>query len=151
MTQKTEKNSATAPQTRKTRHPATRSEAKLEALRKREPAVRKILRKAAILSDLITEEDLEQDAQVIRDACNAVHHIFDQELKRLVAVPDHRTRLAAVALRLAYVEGTPVRREIGVTTGFQSADEILERLRQSPEGMRTLRAHIGGGSGLENS
>jgi len=126
-----------------------KSEAKLEALRKQEPAVRKILRKAAILSDLITEEDLEQDAQVIRDACDAMHHIFDPKLKCMVSVPDHRTRLAAVTLRRAYVEGTPVHREIKFTKEFRSVDENLATLRESPEGMRTLRALSALGVGLE--
>ena len=111
--------------------------------------LRQVVRKAAVLADLCTGEDLETDARVIREACDATHRVFDIEAKHTVMVPDHKTRLAATTLRRAYVEGTPVKREVKIIQDFRSTDDVLADFRQSPEGMRTLRALSGLGAGME--
>jgi hypothetical protein len=117
----------------------------LEKMRKEEPAVRRVIKTAARLADLCTAEDLEVDARVIRDACEATHRIYDTETQTLLVVPDHKTRLAGTTLRRAYVEGTPVKREIVLTGGFTSAEEILAKLQASPEAQRTFAALAGHG------
>ena len=58
----------------------------------------KIIKKAASITELLTEHDQEENLRVIRDAKKATHRIYDGEQKRLVEVPDHKMRLAAVAL-----------------------------------------------------
>ena len=112
--------------------------AKAANLKESHNAVRKVVRAAARLADLCTTEDLETDARVIREATTATLKRWDQDSKRLIVEPDHKTRLAATTLRRAYVEGTPVKREIVLTSTFVSAEEIIEQLRQSPEARRTM-------------
>lgn len=122
------------------------AERKLADLRKTEPAVRKVIRKAAVLADLLTEEDLEQDVRVIREACDAEHLTFNPLTKTFERWPDHKTRLAAVTLRRAYAEGKPVERQVTITSTFESADDLLKRIRTSPEAMRVLQTL---GAGVE--
>jgi hypothetical protein len=119
---------------------------KIAELRRDEPAVRAIVRKSKMLADLITEEDLQVDARVIRDACEAEQHVYDPDTKRHVNKPDHKTRLAATTLRRAYHEGTPVKRQITLTGTFAGAEDVLERLKASPE---ALKAIAGAGVKLE--
>jgi len=87
--------------------------------------------------------------RAIREARKATHRIFDPEARRMIEVPDHKTRLAAVALMLACDEGLPIRREVMIGGDSRSADDVLKVFRSSPEGMRTLRALSGVGAGLE--
>lgn len=117
----------------------TRAETKLGGLMKKEPAVRKIVRKAAVLADLITEEDLEDDARVIREATTATLHVYDPDEKKLVEKPDHKTRLAAVTLRRAYHEGTPIKRQVTLTGSFEDAATIIDRIGDSPAGQEAIR------------
>jgi hypothetical protein len=56
--------------------------------------VAKVYKKAAQIADLMTGEDVEAHLKVLRDAKKACHHIYDTK-KKLVKVPDHKTRLAA--------------------------------------------------------
>ena len=122
---------------------------KLDEIVKAEPSVRKVVKRAAVLADLCTDEDLETDARVIREACDANHRYFDIATKTWSIIPDHKTRLAATTLRRAYVEGTPVKREVKIIQDFRSTNDVLADIRQSPEGMRTLRALSGLGVDLE--
>lgn len=115
-----------------------KAEEKLSGLVHSEPAVRKIVRKAAILADLITEEDLEADARVIRDATNAMLHVYDGVTKTLIEKPDHKTRLAATTLRRAYHEGKPVERQAIIVQKFESMDETRERIANSPELLKII-------------
>ena len=112
-------------------------------------ALKKIEKAAARLADLTNGLDTEACLRVIREAKNAMHRIYDHAEKRMIEVPDHRTRLAAVMLHLAYVEGLPVKREVRLVQDFRSTDDVLADIRQSPEGMRTLRALSGLGASLE--
>src|SRR5215467_13021665 len=59
----------------------------------------------------MTDKDIEADLKVLRDAKKACHHVYDTKKKRLVKVPDHKTRLAATTLSRAYHEGRPVERK----------------------------------------
>ena len=102
-------------------------------------ALKKIQKAAARIADSLTDADTEECLRVVREAKKATHRIFDQTLRRMIEVPDHKTRLAAVMLSLAYDEGLPIQKKIQVVQEFRSADDILERFRQSPEAMRMLR------------
>jgi cell division septum initiation protein DivIVA len=134
-----------SPTDRDSRACATQAaEKKLSALMKNEPAVRKIIRKAAVLADLITEEDIEDDARVIREATKATLHIFDKDANVMREFPDHKTRLAAATLRRAYHEGLPVKRSVTLTGDFQSAEQLIERLQTSPEALKAIM-----GSGIQ--
>jgi hypothetical protein len=53
-------------------------------------------------------------------------------------VPDHKTRLGAVALDLAYSEGKPIERQIQVKADFEDLPTILARIRASPASLREL-------------
>jgi hypothetical protein len=112
--------------------------AKLAELRKKEPSIRPVVRAVRRLADCIKENAADKNAQVIEDAKNATHRVFDPASRTMIEVPDHKTRLAAVTLELAYVEGTPVKREISVTGTFESFETVLDRLKQSPEARRML-------------
>jgi len=111
---------------------------KLKGLWKMEAGIRSIIRRSAALANLITEQDLEDDARVIREAANATIIAYDPRLKRHVERPDHKTRLAATTLRRAYHEGLPVKREISFQGDFESGDAVIARLRQSPEARRLM-------------
>jgi hypothetical protein len=109
-----------------------------ELLRKKEPSIRPLVRAVRRLADCINEGAPEASAKVIAEAKVATHRIFDVQAKVLVEVPDHKTRLAAVTLELAYVEGLPVKREIVLTGSFESGESVIERLKGSPEAMRVM-------------
>ena len=109
--------------------------------------MRKIVRKAASIAELMTEQDLEDDARVFREAKNACSRHYDHHIKDFTEFPDHKTRLAAAALSRAYVEGTPVQRQVILTHKFDGADATIARIKSSPEllaAVKTLQ-----GSGLE--
>lgn len=109
-------------------------------------ALKKIQKTAARLADLTTDEDIDTCLRVIRQAMNATHRIFDPEHRRMIEVPDHKTRLAAATILLAYDEGLPIKRTVALTGDFQSADQLIDRLRGSPE---ALRAIMGAGVQIE--
>lgn len=123
--------------------------AKAANLRPSHNAVRAVVRIASRLADLCTGEDLEADARVIREATSATHRIFNTATKQMDIVPDHKTRLAATTLRRAYAEGKPVNREIVLTSTFVSAEEIIAKLRQSPEARRVIPHLMGGPKTIE--
>jgi hypothetical protein len=111
---------------------------KMKNLWRMEPAVRHIMRRSAALADQLTEQDVQDDARVIREAANATIIAYDPHLKKHVERPDHKTRLAATTLRRAYHEGLPVKREISVQANFESGESVIERIKASPEAMRML-------------
>lgn len=107
-------------------------------LAKPSAALKKIQKTAARLADLTDDKDENSCLQVIRDAMNATHRIFDPEHRRMIVVPDHKTRLAAATLILGYTEGTPIQRSVVSTGIFESEDQILDRLNETPGGRSTL-------------
>jgi hypothetical protein len=111
---------------------------KMKNLWRMEPAVRHIMRRSAALADQLTEQDVEDDARVIREAANATIIAYDPHQKKHVERPDHKTRLAATTLRRAYHEGLPVKREISLQGNFESGESVIERIKASPEAMRML-------------
>ena len=121
--------------------PTDKAVHKLAKAMKEEPAIRRVVRAAARLADFITPEDREENARVIRNAKRATMRIFCRDAQRLLEVPDHKTRLAATTLELAYDEGTPVKRSVEIKAEFESADVLIERLRSSPEAMRMMRVY----------
>jgi uncharacterized protein (DUF58 family) len=94
-------------------------------------ALTKIYKKAAQIADLMTNEDVEEDLRVLRQAKNATHHVYDTKLKTLVKVPDHKTRLAATTLSRAYHEGKPIERSMSATGTFEDLVELQKRVEQS--------------------
>ena len=88
--------------------------------------------------------------RVLREAKVATHRIFDPATKQLIEVPDHKTRLAAITLELAYTEGRPVERQLTVNASsddFQAmvakyaqleAEESLRKTVQDKEIPQTL-------------
>ena len=79
----------------------------------------------------MTGEDVEADLKVLRDAKKASHHVYDMKKKRLVKVPDHKTRLAATTLSRACHEGKPVERSISATAEVKDFPALIEKMRQS--------------------
>ena len=124
-------------------------EIKLTQAIKDERLVRKVVRASARLADLITDDDRIRAKAVIREAMEANTRVYDGKAKALDIQPDHKTRLAAATLQLAYDEGTPVKRSVTITSDFRSAEDILEVMRQSPEATRAIRALSGLGIEIE--
>jgi len=93
--------------------------------------VAKVYKKAAQIADLMTGEDVEADLKVLRDAKKACHHVYDTKKKKLVKVPDHKTRLAATTLSRAYHEGKPVERSISAHGDAKDFAELLKKLQAS--------------------
>jgi len=92
----------------------------------------KVIKKAVSIAELLTEADQEENLRVIREAKQAVHRVFDFETKETVFVPDHKTRLAATMLDLAYREGKPVERQISAHGDVSDFPDLLRRLQSSP-------------------
>ena len=108
--------------------------------RAKSAALGKVIKKAANIAELFDEDDLLQCVRVIREAMNATHRIFDRGTGRLIEVPNHKARLAAVALMLAYTEGLPVQRVVQNRVEMETGEEIMARLRESPAAMAALLA-----------
>jgi len=126
-----------------------RAPTKIETLAKNEPAIRRVVRASARLADLITDKDVKDSMRVVREAKGANQKHYDNATKDFVEYPDHKTRLAAVTLERAYDEGTPVNRIAAVIHHHQSAEEVIDRFRESPEMMQALKAFSGMGLQLE--
>lgn len=122
------------------------SVSKLAQAADKEPAVRKVVRASKRLADRLDETNRERAKEVLVDAMEASGTMFDPEAKALRNIPDHKTRLAAATLVLAYDEGLPVKRTVTLTGDFQTADQLIDRLRSSPE---ALRAIMGAGVKIE--
>ena len=112
---------------------------KMTALVRNEPAVRKVIKAAARIADFITDDDRAENAKVIRDAKGANHRYYDMKSKEWTVTPDHKTRLAAVALELAYDEGLPVQRSVAMAGSFKDASELLATLNESPAAREALK------------
>jgi hypothetical protein len=76
---------------------------------------------------------------VLREAKAATHRVFDPATKQLIEVPDHKTRLAAITLELAYTEGRPIERQLVATGKFTDFQSVIERVKSSP----VVRAALG--------
>ena len=98
----------------------------------------KVIKKAISISHLITEEDQAASLRVLREAKRATHRIFDPATKRLIEVPDHKTRLAAITLELAYTEGRPVERQIQLSGQFDDLQTLMDAVKQTPTGREML-------------
>ncbi len=92
------------------------------------------------LSEALTSEiPDEQIAVAIREALAAT-----QTTRSGVVEPDHKTRLQAATLALAYKHGRPVdRQEVITTTLPMSGDALLERIRKSDAMKNALRRYLG--------
>jgi hypothetical protein len=91
-----------------------------------------VIKKAISISHLITGEDQAESLRVLRDAKHATHRIFDPTTRQLIEVPDHKTRLAAITLELAYTEGRPVERSIAAHADVEDFPKLLAKLKYSP-------------------
>jgi hypothetical protein len=132
------KNEIKAHKSRKRASPASR------ARKEARGCLAKIIRKAASISELLTEHDQRQNLRVIRDAKKATHRIWDGEQKKLIEVPDHKTRLAAVALDLAYREGRPRERSESLVLHADLDDfqAMIDLVKSSPGAMKSIPAEL---------
>jgi len=121
-----------------TKHTAKKGGRKSGTPVQQNPTMRKILKRAARLADLMSEEDAKESEKILFGAMQATRRYFNFETKRVEYLPDCRTRLAAVALLLAYTEGLPVQRVRQDRAEMETGEEIMARLRQSPEAMRAV-------------
>ena len=64
------------------------------------------------------------------EGCNAP--CFRPATKQLIEVPDHKTRLAAVTLELAYTEGRPIERQMSLSGKFEDLAALQERFDIRP-------------------
>jgi hypothetical protein len=119
---------------RKRRSPSSRARKEIRA------SLAKVIRRAKSIAELLTEDDQEENLRVIREAKNACHVYITK--KGEVHVPDHKTRLAAVALDLAYSEGKPVEKSITVSGDFEDLQSLLEAMKQSPAAQASLQKHV---------
>jgi hypothetical protein len=92
----------------------------------------KVIKKAISISERLTERDQAASVRVLREAKAATHRVFDPATKQLIEVPDHKTRLAAITLELAYTEGRPVERQMSVSGKFEDLADMQKRLENSP-------------------
>jgi hypothetical protein len=89
----------------------------------------KIIKKAALIGELLTENDQAENLRVIREAKQACHVYITK--KGEIKVPDHKTQLAAVTLDLAYREGKPVERAEVLHGDAKDFPTLLKKLQQS--------------------
>ena len=88
---------------------------------------------------LATELPDEQIALAIRDALTAT-----QTTRSGIIEPDHKTRLQAATLALAYKQGRPVERQEVLTANITANDEsIMDRIKKSPAAIAALRRFLG--------
>jgi len=88
---------------------------------------------------LATELPDEQIALAIRDALTAT-----QTTRSGTIEPDHKTRLQAATLALAYKHGRPVERQEVLTANITASDEsIMDRIKNSPAAIAALRRFLG--------
>ena len=92
----------------------------------------------------MTGEDVEADLKILRDAKKACHHVYDTKKKKLVKVPDHKTRLAAATLSGAYHEGKPIERTISASGEVDDLQSLLEAMKQSPAAQASLQKTVEG-------
>jgi hypothetical protein len=90
----------------------------------------KVIKEAISISQLLTERDQAANVRVLREAKAATHRVFDPATKQLLEVPDHKTRLAAITLELAYTEGRPVERQLSLNADADDFEKVLEIARQ---------------------
>lgn len=81
--------------------------------------------------------------RVLRAAKAATHRIFDSAIKQLIEVPDHKTRLAAITLELAYTEGRPVERQIVASGKFEDLAALQAQVMQSQAFRDSLQKAVG--------
>ena len=98
----------------------------------------KVIKKAISISELLTERDQAASVRVLREAKAATHRVFDPATKQLIEVPDHKTRLAAITLELAYTEGRPIERQLVATGKFTDFQAVIEKVKSSPAMMAAL-------------
>jgi hypothetical protein len=106
------------------------------------PSLAKVIKKAISISDRLTERDQAASMRVLREAKAATHRIYDPATKQLIEVPDHKTRLAAVTLELAYTEGRPIERQISVSGDVDDFAAMLEKARNSPAALASLQKTV---------
>lgn len=97
----------------------------------------------------ITNDDIVRVAQVWRESLDATQKIWVRtggaDKGHWDFIPDTKSRLAAAAALAAYREGLPVARQIQLRGEIEGADEMLEKLKASPEAMKALAALHGSG------
>ena len=110
------------------------------------------------LMEILTDEDLRSVAEVYRGALHANQRHWVDEGKdpktgrargHWEVIPDFKTRIAAANMIAAYKEGLPVQRQVVLTKAFESADETIKKIKDSPELLKAIQALQGSGLALE--
>jgi hypothetical protein len=102
----------------------------------------KVMKKSAQLADLMTGEDLEEDMRLLRGLKRATTKMWDPKQKKLIDVPDNKTRLAALALSRAHHEGLPVQRSISAHADYEDLQTLLEAMKHSPASQASLQKAV---------
>jgi hypothetical protein len=99
------------------------------------------------LMEILTDEDLENVAQVYRAALHANRRHWIDEGKdpktgrargHWEVIPDFKTRIAAANMIAAYREGLPVQRQLVIAKQFESAADVIASVKQSPELLKAV-------------
>ena len=110
------------------------------------------------LMEILTDEDLQSVAEVYRGALHANQRHWVDEGKdpksgrargHWEIIPDFKTRIAAANMIAAYKEGLPVQRQMVLTKAFESAEETIKKIKDSPELTKAIQTLQGGGLALE--
>ena len=110
------------------------------------------------LMEILTDEDLRSVAEVYRGALHANQRHWVDEGKdpktgrargHWEVIPDFKTRIAAANMIAAYKEGLPVQRQMVLTKAFESVEETIKKIKDSPELTKAIQALQGSGLALE--
>jgi hypothetical protein len=107
-------------------------------------AVVKIPKVIRTLLDSMSDDDLDQVARVYREAMDATTTMWDVNEKKLITLPDHKTRIAAANMVAAYKEGLPVQRQIRLGAHFDELSDVVERFKRSPAAQDFVRRMAAG-------
>jgi hypothetical protein len=102
-------------------------------------AIAKVMKKAALIAELLTENDQLENLRVIREAKKATYRWYNPETKKAELIPDTKARLAGAVLDLAYREGKPVERSHVVTENLGNRTLLEAQLIASPKMMEALQ------------
>ena len=75
---------------------------------------------------------LESAIQVLKEQMEATTSFYDLKARKFMTRPDHRTRLAAAELYLAYLIGKPIERRVIEQHNVDSLEDVEKKLAKCP-------------------
>jgi len=82
---------------------------------------------------------LEAAIQVLKEQMEATTSFYNLKERKLMTRPDHRTRLAAAELYLAYLIGKPIERRVIEQHNIDSHDDVVSKLAKSTAGREEIK------------